>query len=194
MAEKKKTKAKKTTTKKRKPAKKKVEVKKEEVLKPEIPAPPPAPAAVAPAEKKAVVPKAKKEWLPKGHRYYGTGRRKEAIAKVWLTPGSGKIVVNGKGFSEYFCNRKLLEYQVVRPLAVTNTRDNYDVYAQAFGGGIPGQAGALSMGIARALLEVSPDLRVKLKREGLLRRDPRMKERKKYGLKRARRAFQYTKR
>jgi small subunit ribosomal protein S9 len=202
MVEKKKARAKKTTAKKKKTVKK--AAKKEVIQKPaeakieevkaEKPAPPPVPAAVAPAEKEKVVTGTKKERLPGGHKFYGTGRRKEATAKVWLVPGSGKIVVNGRGLSEYFCGRKLLEFQARRPLAVTNTKDNYDVYAQAFGGGIPGQAGALSMGIARALLEVSPDLRVKLKREGLLRRDPRMKERKKYGLKRARRAFQYTKR
>ena len=126
--------------------------------------------------------------------FYGTGRRKEAIAKVWVVPGAGEISVNGKNFSEYFCGRKLLEFQVTRPLVVTNTRENYSVFAEAFGGGVPGQAGAVSLGIARALLGVSPDFRTKLKREGLLRRDPRMKERKKYGLKRARKAFQYTKR
>ncbi|MBU0671556.1 MAG: 30S ribosomal protein S9 [Candidatus Margulisbacteria bacterium] len=155
------------------------------------------PAVVAAPEtvsEETVVAKPKKVPLPKGQKYYGTGRRKEAIAKVWLKAGSGNFVVNGKGLMEYFCGRKLLEYQVLRPLRVTNTLANYDVFVRAYGGGIPGQAGAVSMGIARALLEVSPDFRVKLKREGLLRRDPRMKERKKYGLKRARKAFQYTKR
>lgn len=138
--------------------------------------------------------KPKKERPPKGHKYYGTGRRKEAVAKVWLKPGNGQFKVNSKTMAEYFCGRKLLEFQVTRALAVTNTKDQYDVFVEAFGGGVPGQAGAISQGIARALLEVSPDFRVKLKREGLLRRDPRMKERKKYGRKRARRAFQYTKR
>lgn len=131
---------------------------------------------------------------PKGPLYCGTGRRKEAVARVKLYPGSGNIFINNHTLSEYFCGRELLEYQATRPLVVTNTAKNYDVHAEAYGGGIPGQAGAVSLGIARALLEVSPDFRVKLKREGLLRRDPRMKERKKYGLKRARRAFQYTKR
>ena len=197
MAEKKKARAaKKTTTRKKKPTKK-AEVKKEEVLKKEVSPEAVAPAAaavteeVAPAEK--AVPKPKKE-KPEGPGYYGTGRRKEAVAKVWIYPGSGNIFLNGRAHSEYLCGRKLLEYQVTRPLAVTNTLKNYDVHAEIYGGGVPGQAGAVSMGIARALLGVSPDFRIKLKREGLLRRDPRMKERKKYGLKRARRAFQYTKR
>ncbi len=189
MAEKKKAKATKKTTKKKKPVKKAL-IKKEEVLVEKAVA---APVPEAPKPEKKVVAKPKKAKAA-GPKYYGTGRRKEAVAKVWLSPGTGKIILNGKDFSEYFCGRKVLENHVTRPFVVTNTRTNYDVEAQAFGGGIPGQAGALSMGIARALLEVSPDFRVKLKREGLLRRDPRMKERKKYGLKRARKAFQYTKR
>jgi small subunit ribosomal protein S9 len=218
MAEKKKSKAVKKTTKKKKAAPKKAEAKKAKPVKavgaevpavPSVPVPPPpfpalqstepAPEAAvpqpsAPEPEIVFAPKPKKEKLPKGHKYYGTGRRKEAVAKVWLTPGSGRMSINGKSLKEYFCGRQVLEYQILRPLVVTNTRESYDVHAEALGGGIPGQAGALSLGIARALLEVSPDLRVKLKREGLLRRDPRMKERKKYGLKRARRAFQYTKR
>jgi len=126
--------------------------------------------------------------------YYGTGRRKEAVAKVWLRPGSGNIVVNGKSVKQYFCERKLLEARILKPLIVTNTLKSYDVLAEMFGGGVPGQAGAVSLGISRALLEVSPEYRLKLKREGLLTRDPRMKERKKYGRKRARRAFQFSKR
>lgn len=197
MAEKKKKTTAKKTTKKKKPSKK-AEVKKaEEVVEvaevtkvsevAEVKTPEVKPAV-------AVAPKPKKEKVPKGHKYYGTGRRKEATAKVWLKPGSGKVSINGKGLIEYFSGRKLLEFQVMRSFVVTNTAGNYDVFVEAFGGGIPGQAGAISLGIARALLEISPDFRVKLKREGLLRRDPRMKERKKYGLKRARRAFQYTKR
>lgn len=145
---------------------------------------PPPPLPVKP-------PKVKKEVGP---RYYGTGRRKEAVARVWLRPGTGSITVNGRPYLEYFCGRKVLEFQVNRPLAVTQLTDKYDVAAQAQGGGIPGQAGAVTMGIARALVQMNPDLRTTLKKEGLLRRDPRMKERKKYGLKRARKAFQYTKR
>jgi small subunit ribosomal protein S9 len=194
MAEKKKAKPAKKTTRKKPP--KKAEVKKEEAMMPsagavEVQAPAvPAPQA-PPAEK--VARKPKKE-MPAGPKYYGTGRRKEATAKVWLTPGSGKILLNGRSVADYFCGRKLLEFLALRPLAATNTQSSYDVHAEVFGGGVPGQAGAVCMGISRALLAVSPDFKVKLKREGLLTRDPRMKERKKYGLKRARRAFQFTKR
>jgi len=160
-----------------------------------------APAKKAAVETAAPAPKhhvvhhrPPKEKRPAGPKFYGTGRRKEATARVWLKPGSGKVLVNGHSYNDYFCNRKILEVQVVKPLNVTNNLTNYDVFAEAYGGGVPAQAGAVSLGIARALLEVSPDFRIKLKREGLLTRDPRTKERKKYGLKRARRAFQFTKR
>lgn len=193
MAEKK-TKAKKKTTTKKKRAPRKLEAKKEEVLKKEEVIAAEAAPPVAEVVKEAPPPKPKKEKPSGGLKYYGTGRRKEAVARVWLRPGNGNILLNGRAASDYFSGRKLLEYQVTRPLVVTNTQGSYDVYVETFGGGVPGQAGAVSLGIARALLEVNPDFRVKLKREGLLRRDPRMKERKKYGLKRARRAFQYTKR
>ena len=150
----------------------------------------PAPKAVS---REFVIP-TKKKLLPAGVKYYGTGRRKEAMAKVWLSSGKGAILVNGKPFKEYFCNRKILEFYVQQPLKTTSNLDKFDVYAFVKGGGVPGQAGAVSLGIARALLQVNPDLKTSLKREGLLTRDPRMKERKKYGLKRARRAFQFTKR
>ena len=130
MAEKKKTKGTKKTTKRKKPAKK-VELKKEEVVKAAEIAPPPAREVVVPKE--VVAPKPKKGKPPKGVRYYGTGRRKEAVAKVWIRPGNGEIFLNGRGFTEYFCGRKLLEYQVTRPLAVTNTQGNYDVYAETYG-------------------------------------------------------------
>ncbi len=132
--------------------------------------------------------------LPRGQKYYGTGRRKEATAKVWLVPGSGKMTINGKSLKEYFCGRRLLEYIISRPFAATQLGGKYDVYAELLGGGVPSQADAIRMGIARALVVLNPALKTVLKREGLLTRDPRMKERKKYGLKRARRAFQYTKR
>ncbi len=138
--------------------------------------------------------KPKKAPIPKGEKFYGTGRRKEAVAKVWLKAGKGIILVNGKDYVHYFCGRKLLEFQVTRPLVVVDVRNAYDVFAEAFGGGIPGQAGAVSLGIARALMRANPEFRTKLKKEGLIRRDPRTKERKKYGLKRARRAFQFSKR
>jgi small subunit ribosomal protein S9 len=145
-------------------------------------------------EEKKEVKKETKNIPAPAAAYYGTGRRKESVARVWLRPGKGNISLNGKTVGEYFCGRKLLEYQVMKPLMITKTQNNFDIEVDAFGGGVPGQAGAISLGIARALLEVSPDFRVKLKRLGLLKRDPRMKERKKYGRKRARKAFQYTKR
>jgi len=138
--------------------------------------------------------KAPKVKTSKEPQFYGTGRRKEAIAKVRLVKGSGEILVNGKAFSDYFCHRKSLEFQVARPLHVAEVRQIYNVSAEAFGGGIASHADAVSLGIARALLQINPDFRSKLKKAGLLSRDPRIKERKKYGLKRARRAFQYTKR
>jgi len=165
----------------------------------EVKAPPRVekPLAAAPAVQPAVEVKVKakpKPALPAGPRYYGTGRRKESTAKVWLMLGSGKVTVNGLDYVKYFCSRKLLEFQVNRPFATTQTAGKYDVFADVFGGGVPAQATAVSLGIARALVMLNPGLKVLLKREGLLTRDPRMKERKKYGLKRARRAFQYSKR
>jgi len=193
MAEKKKAKAKKTTTKKK--TTRKVVVKETPALDIDSSSVTVESAQETVAPREVVThKKTKKAKLPPGLRYYGTGRRKEAIAKVWLKPGSGQFNINGKSLTEYFCNRKVLEFQVARPLVITNTQLNYDVFAEAYGGGVPGQAGAISLGISRALLEVSPDFRVKLKREGFLTRDPRTKERKKYGHKRARKSFQYTKR
>jgi len=162
--------------------------------KPPIEAAAPAPAVKAPiaaSAPKIIIPPKPRIPTP---RYYGTGRRKESAAKVWITPGSGKFTVNGRSLLQYFCGRKLLEAYINRPFIATQTAGKYDVYADAFGGGIPGQAAALGLGIARALVQLNPDLKTILKKVGLLTRDPRMKERKKYGLKRARRAFQYTKR
>jgi small subunit ribosomal protein S9 len=132
--------------------------------------------------------------LPKGQKYYGTGRRKEATAKVWLVPGSGKMLFNGKTLKEYFCGRNLLTFIINRPFVATQTLGKFDIYVELLGGGVPSQADAVRMGIARALVVLNPALKTILKKEGLMTRDPRMKERKKYGLKRARRAFQYTKR
>ncbi len=146
------------------------------------------------AEQPAAVAVAKARLLPSGSKYYGTGRRKEAVAKVWLVAGAGKILVNQRPAAQYFANRKLLEFYINRPLLATQNAGKFDVYAFVEGGGVPGQAGAVSLGIARALVEINPDLKTILKRDGLMTRDPRMKERKKYGLKRARRAFQYSKR
>lgn len=125
--------------------------------------------------------------------YYATGRRKNATAKVRLIPGEGKIIVNQKDFKEYF-NREALTTMIVEPLKLTNTDSAYDVVAQLLGGGITGQAGALRHGISRALLEINGEFRDILKREGFLTRDSRMKERKKYGLKKARKRPQFSKR
>lgn len=126
-------------------------------------------------------------------QFYGTGRRKNAIAKVFLRPGEGKFLVNDKNIDEYF-GRKSLEIIAKQPLEVTGTGARFDVIAKVLGGGVSGQAGAIRMGIARALVESDPNLRSALKKSGFLTRDPRMKERRKYGLKKARRAPQYSKR
>lgn len=125
--------------------------------------------------------------------YWGTGRRKTAIARVRLVKGKGDIIVNKKKFDEYF-GRKTLQTIIKRPLQITGNEDKYDVIAKITGSGPEGQAGALIHGIARALLKVNDEWREQLKKAGLLTRDPRMKERKKYGLKGARKAPQYSKR
>ena len=125
--------------------------------------------------------------------YYGTGRRKNAVARVRLVPGTGKVTVNGRDGKEYFGREALLDYAKT-PFKVTDTQDHFDVLARIDGGGISGQAGALRHGVAGALLLVNPDYRPILKKAGFLTRDPRMKERKKYGLKAARRAPQFSKR
>ncbi|MCU0640567.1 MAG: 30S ribosomal protein S9 [Candidatus Margulisbacteria bacterium] len=127
-------------------------------------------------------------------KFGGTGRRKEATAKVWLIPGTGKITINDKPLAQYLSNRRLLEHYASRPLTVAQVAGKYDVIARVLGGGIPGQAAAVGLGIARALVVMNPEFKSLLKREGLLTRDPRTKERKKYGRKRARRGFQYSKR
>jgi len=124
---------------------------------------------------------------------YGTGRRKNAIARVWLTPGEGNITINGRDFKEYL-GRPVLEILVKSPLKALELDGRYDVKATAKGGGITGQAGAVRLGIARALLEVDEEFRKDLRAEGFLTRDPRVKERKKYGRKKARRGFQFVKR
>ncbi|HHT48296.1 MAG TPA: 30S ribosomal protein S9 [Firmicutes bacterium] len=126
-------------------------------------------------------------------RYYGTGRRKTAVAKVWLVPGKGNILINKRDLSSYF-GRKVLEVLVQQPLKQTGTAGKYDVIASVHGGGISGQAGAVRHGIARALLKVDTEYRIPLKRAGFLTRDPRVKERRKYGLKKARKAPQFSKR
>ncbi|MFZ5942565.1 MAG: 30S ribosomal protein S9 [Bacillota bacterium] len=126
-------------------------------------------------------------------QYYGTGRRKTSVARVRLVPGNGQITVNDRELDHYF-GKKTLEMISKQPLALTDTEGRFNVVAKVNGGGTTGQAGAIRLGIARALLKAEPTLRPALKRAGFLTRDPRMKERKKYGLKGARRAPQFSKR
>lgn len=126
-------------------------------------------------------------------KYYATGRRKTSVAKVWLTLGSGRIAVNGRGLEEYF-PRLAWQVLVRKPLVLTGTEARFNVEAVVRGGGLSSQAGALAHGIARALLLVDEGLRNTLKKAGLLTRDPRMKERKKYGQRAARARFQFSKR
>lgn len=125
--------------------------------------------------------------------YMATGKRKNAIARVRVMSGSGKIIVNGMDAKEYFRRESALPF-IEQPLDLTDNTGKFDIIANICGGGLAGQAGALRHGISRALLEVNPDLRTTLKRAGLLTRDPRVKERKKYGLAGARRAYQFSKR
>ncbi|RDW18591.1 30S ribosomal protein S9 [Oceanobacillus chungangensis] len=126
-------------------------------------------------------------------QYYGTGRRKKSTARVRLVPGTGNVTINGREAKDYFpYDTQLLILN--QPLAATETEGTYDVLVNVHGGGFTGQAGAIRHGIARALLEADPEYRASLKREGYLTRDARMKERKKYGLKGARRAPQFSKR
>ena len=126
-------------------------------------------------------------------QYWGTGRRKNSVARVRLLPGDGKIVVNHRELNDYF-GLETLRLTVKQPLILTETLSRYDVFVNVYGGGTAGQAGAIRHGIARALLRVDGELRASLKRAGFLTRDARMKERKKYGLKAARRAPQFSKR
>ena len=125
--------------------------------------------------------------------YYATGHRKNATAKVWLLPGEGRITVNGTSLGEYV-QRDSLEALVQEPLVLVNAVGRFDIRAQCLGGGVSGQAGAMRHGIARALLRYDSTLRSVLREAGLLTRDSRVKERKKYGRKRARRGFQFSKR
>ncbi|MGI5989477.1 MAG: 30S ribosomal protein S9 [Lachnospiraceae bacterium] len=126
-------------------------------------------------------------------KFYGTGRRKSSVARVYLAPGTGKITINKKPIDEYF-GLDTLKTMVRQPLETTGTVGKFDILVNVKGGGFAGQAGAIRHGIARALLEVDEEYRVPLKQAGYLKRDPRMKERKKYGLKAARRAPQFSKR
>ena len=131
--------------------------------------------------------------MAKAARFYGTGRRKSSVARVYLVPGSGNITVNKKSLDEYF-GLETLKVIVKQPLVATGAEGKYDVLVNVYGGGFTGQAGAIRHGISRALLTVSADYRPVLKSAGYLTRDPRMQERKKYGLKAARRAPQFSKR
>ncbi len=126
-------------------------------------------------------------------QYYGTGRRKTSVARVFLRPGAGKIQVNGKGFEEYFVTdvQRIIARQA---LLLTETANSFDIIANCSGGGVTAQAGAVRMGVARALQEFNPELRAKMKAAGLMTRDARQKERKKYGQKGARKRFQFSKR
>jgi len=126
-------------------------------------------------------------------RTYGTGRRKESVARVWLKPGSGEIVVNGRKMTDYF-GRSVLQTLVLQPFSIADRLGRYDVFCTVRGGGLSGQAGAVRHGISRALVDYEPDLRSLLKAEGMMTRDSRTVERKKYGLMKARRSFQFSKR
>jgi len=125
--------------------------------------------------------------------YYATGRRKTAIAKTWIKPGSGEIVINNRPVEEYF-PIETIRTDMIQPFKITNTFGSYDVKATVVGGGVAGQADAVRHGITRALVIVNPDFRLALKRAGFIKRDPRVKERKKYGQKGARARFQFSKR
>ena len=125
--------------------------------------------------------------------FYGTGRRKSSVARVRVYPGSGKITINGRDLDDYF-GLETLKLIVRQPLALTETAEQFDIVCTVAGGGVTGQAGAIRHGLSRALLVFNPELRPVLKKAGFLTRDPRMKERKKYGLKAARRAPQFSKR
>lgn len=126
-------------------------------------------------------------------QYMGTGRRKKSVARVRLVPGEGKVIVNKREIETYF-GLETLRVIVNQPLVLTATKDKFDVLVNVYGGGLSGQAGAIRHGISRALLKADENLRPELKKVGFLTRDPRMKERKKYGLKKARRSPQFSKR
>ena len=126
-------------------------------------------------------------------QYLGTGRRKSSVARVYLRPGKGVITINGRAFEDYIPSAAT-RLDVLQPLEITETTDKFDVLVNVFGGGVTGQAGANRLGITRALLEANPAYRAQLKPAGLITRDSRAKERKKYGLKKARRAPQFSKR
>jgi len=131
--------------------------------------------------------------MAKEEAFYGTGRRKSCVARTWLKPGSGRIVVNKREIDDYF-GRETDKMILKQPLQLTETTDRFDVFVNVRGGGLTGQAGAIRHGISRALLVFDPELRPALKKNGFLTRDPRVKERKKYGQRGARARYQYSKR
>ena len=131
--------------------------------------------------------------MEKENTFYATGKRKTAIARTWLTPGSGKITVNNQPVEDYF-PVETFRLELTKPFNLTDTLGSYDVKANVTGGGISGQAGALRHGITKALILINPDYRLTLKKAGYVKRDPRVKERKKYGQKGARARFQFSKR
>ena len=131
--------------------------------------------------------------MNKENVYYSTGKRKTSVARTWLTPGSGEIIVNNKPVNEYFKIESVIGI-VKHPLVLTNTLESFNVKSRVVGGGVSGQAGAIRHGITRALILANPDLRKALKKAGFVRRDARVKERKKYGQKGARARFQFSKR
>jgi small subunit ribosomal protein S9 len=126
-------------------------------------------------------------------QYYGTGKRKCAVARVYLRPGNGEVTVNDVAFDDYFPN-EMLKMIIKQPLALTETADKFDIYVRVAGGGISGQSGAIRHGLAKALLDYNKELRPRLKTASMLTRDSRIKERKKYGQRGARRRFQFSKR
>ena len=126
-------------------------------------------------------------------QYYGTGKRKRAVARVYLRPGNGEVTVNDVAFDTYFPN-EMLKMMIKQPLALTETADKFDIYVRVAGGGLAGQSGAIRHGIAKALLDYNKELRPRLKSAAMLTRDSRIKERKKYGQRGARRRFQFSKR
>jgi small subunit ribosomal protein S9 len=131
--------------------------------------------------------------MEKENVYYSTGKRKTSVARTWLTPGSGEIIINNKPIDEYLTIESL-KGMVKQPLVLTNTLESFNVKSRVVGGGISGQAGAIRHGITKALILANPDLRKALKKAGFVRRDARVKERKKYGQKGARARFQFSKR
>ncbi len=131
--------------------------------------------------------------MNKENVYYATGKRKNAIARTWLTPGNGEIIINNRAVDDYF-KLRTVKTDMTQPLVLTNTLGSFDVKVRVMGGGISGQASAIRHGITKALIIANPDLRQLLKKAGFVKRDPRVKERKKYGQKGARARFQFSKR